>query len=213
MGGRWLQETRDSYDTVAASYAALLADELAGATWDRASLGAFAEPLGPGARVLEVGCGPGRVTAHLAGLGLAATGIDLSPGMVAEARRRHPGLPFAVANLLELPVEDGALDGVVAWYSLIHLPPDRLPAAVAELARVLRPGGRLLTAFQVGDQQLRLDSGYGHEIAMDVWRLDPDRLGTLLESAGLEVTTRVVCARRPPAKTPQAHLHAEKVTR
>ncbi|MFD9566415.1 methyltransferase domain-containing protein [Streptomyces sp. NPDC059994] len=85
----YLDTTRASYDTVAVDYHELLRDSLAGSPLDRAMLGAFADrvradDIGP---VVELGCGPGRVTAHLHALGLDACGIDLSPGMVAVARR------------------------------------------------------------------------------------------------------------------------------
>ena len=81
-----------AYDTVAADYAALLADELHRKPWDRATLTAFAELVlaSGGGPVLEVGCGPGRITAHLHGLRLDVSGVDLSPQMVEEARRAPP---------------------------------------------------------------------------------------------------------------------------
>jgi SAM-dependent methyltransferase len=53
-----------------------------------------------------------------------------------------------------LDVATDALGGVVAWYSIIHTPPDRLPVVFSEFHRVLRPGGHLLVAFQVGDERV-----------------------------------------------------------
>jgi SAM-dependent methyltransferase len=89
----FLRRTRASYDTLAADYAAWIHDELAAKPLDRALLGAFADMVrragaGP---VADVGCGPGRVTAFLDALGVPAFGIDLSPEMVAVARRSYPG--------------------------------------------------------------------------------------------------------------------------
>ncbi|MEE3920178.1 class I SAM-dependent methyltransferase [Micromonospora sp. BRA006-A] len=98
---------------------------------DRALLAAFAETVGPGRPVLEVGCGTGRVTAHLHWLGLDIGGADLSPGMVAVARRTYPDLRFEVGSLTELAVPDGSLAGLVSWYSVIHLPPELLPGVFA----------------------------------------------------------------------------------
>src|SRR3974390_3391872 len=79
---------RAAYDAVAVDYAALLRDELAAKPFDRALLGAFAELVlsGSAGPVADVGCGPGRVTAYLHGLGVETFGIDLSPAMVAVAR-------------------------------------------------------------------------------------------------------------------------------
>jgi SAM-dependent methyltransferase len=69
--------TGTAYDAVASKYAELLRDELSGKPVDRALLGLFAELVGVGSRVADLGCGPGRVTGHLAPLGLDAFGVDL----------------------------------------------------------------------------------------------------------------------------------------
>jgi SAM-dependent methyltransferase len=205
----FLEETRAAYDTVAVDYAAMLRDALADDPYDRAILGLFAELVGAG-RVLEAGCGPGRITAHLAALGLDASGIDLSPEMIEVARRDHPGLRFAVGTLGSLDVADAALDGLVAWFSIIHTPPPLQPAVFREFRRVLAPGKHLLLAFQVGaDHRQRLEQAYGHTIALDAYRLSPDRVSADLVEAGFEL--RVVQIRQPEGptqKNPAAYLLA-----
>ena len=136
-----LDATRRSYDAVASTYAALFGAELAGKPLDRALLAAFAETVsGP---VADLGCGPGHVTAHLHGLGCAAFGVDLAPEMVAVARRAYPAVSFTVGDMTRLDITSGSLGGIVAFYSVIHLPPDLLPVALAEFARVLAPGGQV----------------------------------------------------------------------
>jgi ubiquinone/menaquinone biosynthesis C-methylase UbiE len=98
---------------------------------------------GHGGRVLEAGCGTGLVLERLqAGAG-SAVGIDLSLGMLAQARRR--GLPVVHADLLHLPFPDGTFDVVCSFKVLAHV--ERITAAVAELARVTRPGGHLVLEF------------------------------------------------------------------
>jgi SAM-dependent methyltransferase len=80
----WLVETRTSYDTVAVSYAEQVRDALAEEPYLQASLALFADQVrtaGDGL-VVDVGCGPGHVTAHLHKLGIDAFGIDLSPAMI-----------------------------------------------------------------------------------------------------------------------------------
>jgi ubiquinone/menaquinone biosynthesis C-methylase UbiE len=204
-------ETRTAYDTVAADYADLLRDELAGSPVDRALLGVLAEQVQRrgGGPVADLGCGPGRITTHLAALGLDVFGIDLSPAMVDVARRTHPQLRFEVGSLDQLELPDGGLAGALAWYSLIHTPPQRLPAVLAEVARVLRPGAPLLTAFQAGDECVHLRQAYGHEISLHAWRRDPDEVGALLARAGFEVRVRVVREPEPPReRTRQAYLLA-----
>jgi SAM-dependent methyltransferase len=100
--------------------------------------------VGAGARVLDVGCGPGTITAAAAARGATAVGVDLAVEMLALARERHPGIEFVEGDAEELPFADGAFDAVVGGFILNHLPaPER---AVADAARVLAPGGRLAVA-------------------------------------------------------------------
>jgi SAM-dependent methyltransferase len=166
--------------------------------------------------VADVGCGPGRVTAHLHGLGLSVFGVDLSPQMVTVARQAHPSLRFDVGSMLALHLPDGALGGIVAWYSTIHVPQERLPAVFAEFHRVLAPGGHLLLAFQVGDEVSHRTEAAGHAISLDFHRRHPDRVAELLSQAGLVVRARLL--REPddygdfPEKTQQAFLLARKPT-
>ncbi|WP_309130220.1 class I SAM-dependent methyltransferase [Brevibacterium sp.] len=143
--------TRDSYDAIAEEYTAWIANELAAKPYDRAVLGAFSElVLATGsAETLELGCGPGRITAFLAALGLEASGLDLSPAMIAQAKQHHPGIDFTVGTMTCLPRDSDSLAGVVAWYSIIHVPDEDLDAVFAEVARVLRPGGHFQLAFQL----------------------------------------------------------------
>jgi SAM-dependent methyltransferase len=210
-----LTETRTAYDTVAADYAELVRDELARDPWERALLGVLAERVlaGDGGPVADLGCGPGRITAHLAGLGLDVSGVDLSPGMVEVARRDHPGLRFSVGSLHALDLPDAGLAGALAWYSLIHTPPEQQPAVFAELARVLRPGAPLLLGFQAGDDEpVHHRQGYGHPISLHAWRLDPDRVERELTAAGCTVRARVVREPEPVPheKSRQAYLLAAR---
>ncbi|GAA1370531.1 class I SAM-dependent methyltransferase [Streptomyces beijiangensis] len=207
-----LHTTRTSYDTVAADYAELLSGLLAEIPLDRAMLTAFAELVqadsnGP---VADIGCGPGRITTFLDTLGLDVSGIDLSPGMVAVAREAYPHLRFDEGSLLSLDLADGSLAGVVAWYSIIHTPPEQLPLIFAEFHRVLAPGGRLLLAFKAGDRRIHLEHAYGHDLSLDVYWLEPDHVAGLLEQAGLVEQTRVIRQPNATEKGPQAYVLAWK---
>jgi ubiquinone/menaquinone biosynthesis C-methylase UbiE len=141
--------TAAAYDAVSARYAEFVRGELDVLPLDRAVLAAFAEHVlaGGGGLVADLGCGPGRIGAHLAGLGLEVTGIDLSPAMIEIARASYPGLRFETGSMHALPLGDGTLAGIVSWYSVIHAAPGELPAYLAEFRRVLQPGGHLLAAF------------------------------------------------------------------
>ncbi|MGH3804460.1 MAG: class I SAM-dependent methyltransferase, partial [Pseudonocardiaceae bacterium] len=108
-----------------------------------------------------------------------------------------------------LGLADSSVGGIVAWYSIIHTPPERLPEVFAEFRRVLSPGGQLLIAFQVGDERVRLEHAYGHEISLDVYRLAPDRIVELLRDAGFALHARLVREPQEPEKLPQAYLMAQ----
>lgn len=207
----YLRTTRAGYDAIAVDYIEHFKSELN--PLETAMLGAFAEYVhgddgdGP---VVELGSGPGRVTAHLNRLGLDISGIDLSPVMVASARRTYPELRFDEGSMTDLDLPDGTLSGVVAWYSIIHIPDEELPHVFAEFYRILAPGGRLALAFQVGDEPLHFDEAFGHAVSLDFRRLSPDRVAELLDGAGFHPTAQL---RREPAgteTTPQAHILARK---
>ncbi|MFH8934246.1 class I SAM-dependent DNA methyltransferase [Streptomyces griseosporeus] len=179
-----LASTRRFYDTVAEDYAEHFRDTLAGRPLDRAQLVAFAELVGGDGTVADLGCGPGRITAYLASLGLSLYGLDLSESMVAIARRENPGLRFEQGSMARLDVADGSLAGAVCWYSTIHTADDDLPALFAELHRVLAAGAPLLLGFQTGDEPLHLDRPWGHPVSLDFRRRRPEQLTALLEGAG-----------------------------
>jgi SAM-dependent methyltransferase len=93
-------------------------------------------------RVLDVGCGTGRHSAHLVELGHTVTGIDVSPEMLQVARRKAPGARFVEGPMAPLPFDDGEFDGAVCALALSHVADIEEP--IAELARVVRPGGQLV---------------------------------------------------------------------
>jgi SAM-dependent methyltransferase len=211
-----LTATRAGYDAMAEQYNELFRTALDDAPLDRALLSAFAEMvrrdhLDP--QLLEVGSGPGHVAGYLHELGMTVDGIDLSPAMVALARREHPEVSFAVGEMGALDDADASVAGVVAWYSVIHVPAAERPSVIGELHRVLRPGGYALLAFQVGDDTLHLDEAFGHEVALDFHRLQPDAVVALLDDAGFDLIARLVRApdvTSAAAKVPQGFVIARK---
>ena len=193
----YLAAVRESYDTVAADYAKLVKTPAELDPLSRAMLAAFAELVretdrGP---VADLGCGPGKVTAHLAGLGVPGVfGVDLSPKMIEVARQAYPDLRFTVGSLTAPPIADGALGGILAYYSTHHTPPKLLPVVYAEFHRTLTPGGRLMMAGYVGDgERVRYSQAYGgHPVSYESYFVPPDRIAELLRQAGLVVTAQLV---------------------
>ncbi|MBP2320691.1 SAM-dependent methyltransferase [Kibdelosporangium banguiense] len=193
----YLTMTRDAYDTFAETYASEVPARFAKDPVLRSMLSAFAAQVtGP---VMEVGCGPGHVTAHLASLGLSVSGTDLSPRMIEVARRTYPDLQFSVASMTALDLADGTLGGLVSWWSLLHLPPDVVPVAFAEFRRVLAPDGLLVVGFAVGDEILRPESAYGHDVTFDAYMRQPKDVEAHLTQSGFAVTATmtIIGPKRP----------------
>jgi SAM-dependent methyltransferase len=208
------QTTRRSYDTVAGAYAGRLRDELDGKPLDRALLAALLEQRPAGTPVADLGCGPGHVTGWLAARGATAVGVDLSPGMIEVARREQPGAEFRVGDLLSLPAADGEFGAVIAFYSVIHLTPGELPAALAELYRVLRPGGLALLAFHAGTEVRHVTDWLGHDVDVDFRFYEPADVAAALEAAGFTVQARLERAAYPAeVDTWRAYLLAARPAR
>ncbi|GAB3682034.1 class I SAM-dependent methyltransferase [Saccharopolyspora tripterygii] len=148
-----MDETREAYDSIASSYADETRDLLDRLLHVRAGVVLFADLIraSGGGPVADVGCGPGRTSTFLRELGVDSVGIDLSPAMIEIARREHPGGRFEVGSMTRLEFDDTSLAGVLAWWSLIHIPDETVPDVLAEFHRVLRPDGVLAIGFHVGD--------------------------------------------------------------
>ncbi|MGW3949702.1 class I SAM-dependent methyltransferase [Streptomyces sp. NPDC004752] len=188
----FLTSVRESYDTVAAEYAARVKAPTELDPVYRATLAAFAELVRDPRRgpVADLGCGPGKVTAHLADLGVPVFGVDLSSEMIRHARQAHPGLRFAVGSMTALPTGDDAFGGILAHYSTHHTPPRWLPTVFAEFHRTLAPGAHLMLTGYVGDgERLRPTRAYGgHPVSYESHLLPPSRIAGLLHDAGLRIT-------------------------
>jgi SAM-dependent methyltransferase len=207
-----LRATRATYDAVAPEYARLLPDLRAETALDQAMLAEFAQltsTTGLGS-VADLGCGTGRITAHLDSLGLDAFGIDLSPTMVDLARRAHPHLRFDVGSVTSLDLSDAATGGVLAWYSTIHTPPQDLPGVFAEFSRVLAPAGHLLAGFHVGDGHRPRTVAFRPGVSVDAYDVTPERVADLARQAGLLVHTQLVRAAQGRETRPQGSLIAVK---
>jgi uncharacterized protein len=179
-------KVRAAYAVVAASYSEQLFNELTGLPFESWLLRRVVE-LSDGAPVIEVGTGPGHVAAFLADAGAEATGLDLSPEMIEQARRRYPGVSYQVGDLRQLmrPTTHDGWGAVLAWYSLVHLAASELPAAIAALARPLCANGWLVLALHAGAAVRNVTDWFGHEIDLDFVLHDPAEVVASVERAGL----------------------------
>jgi SAM-dependent methyltransferase len=203
---------RACYDAVAWEYAERFAGELAHKPLDRELLSRFASEVRGDGEVYDLGCGPGQTTAFLHGCGVNVTGVDLSPNLLGEARQRHPGLKFESGDMLALPRADASLAGVVAFYALVHLAPAGLRRALEEMRRILRPGGRLLLAFHVGEGSIHVDEFLGHAVALDFVLLTPQAVTGELARLGFVAVEVIERDPYPEVEHPsrRAYLLARK---
>ena len=188
-----LHTVRTAYDAIAPVYADLFKDTLDDRPTERALLAAFAELIrrGPAGIVADLGCGPGHIAAHLHGLGLSVFGVDQSAEMLTIGRTRYPGVRFALSSITRLGLADGSCCGVISRSSVIHLPPELLPTALAEIARVLAPGGWLLISFSATDAADPPYEYYDHRVAA-AYRWWPDHVVALLRSIGITESARLM---------------------
>ncbi len=177
---------RTGYDELADEYVKRFFHELEQKPFDRELLDRFAE--GSGAQeVCDVGCGPGHIARYLSAKGVRARGIDISEQMIRCARTEVPESRFDVGNMLELDFDDATLAGVVAFYSLIHLTREDAPRALREFHRVLRPGGRLLTATHEGAEHVHVDDMLDQPVEMYATLYGREEIAEYARAAGFEV--------------------------
>ena len=205
------EDLRLSYDAVAEVYARQFADELARKPFDRALLDQLV-PAFPSSSVLEIGCGPGHVGRYLSDRGLEVVGVDLSPAMIDVARRLNPGMRFEAADMRELPFADRSQGGVVAFYSLLHIPRDEVAAVLSELARVLLRSGRVLVAVHGGSGTISQQEFLGQRVPFEATLFEKDELVGPMEAAGFEVVSATM--REPyefESQTPRMYVSAIRV--
>ena len=112
----------ENYDRLAEAYARQLFDELEKKPFDRQLLDVFAAETAGQGEVCDMGCGPGQVARYLRDAGATVFGVDLSPEMLAQARKLNPDIAFRNGNMMALDIEDEALAGIAAFYAIVNLP-------------------------------------------------------------------------------------------
>jgi SAM-dependent methyltransferase len=187
-------QIRAAYEARADEYAAAFRCTEPEQPVELAMIEHFAASLRGQRRVLDAGCGAGRFLPILANLGCRVEGVDLSPGLIRNARARHPSFATQVATLTKLPFDTASFDGYFSWYSTIHSADRDLRDLLREAHRILRPGGSFLAAFQSGEGVQDLSESYrskGHDLTLLRYLRSPERMADELTAAGFTITARL----------------------
>lgn len=196
-----------AYDIVASDYDERFRDELDGKARDRELLDRLA--AGASGIVLDVGSGPGHIGARVKASGRCVVGIDVSAVMSRAAAGRLDGA--LVGDMTHLPVATASISGIVAFYSVIHLPRDLLGDTLSEFARVLEPGGHLLLSAHEGTEDVTVTEFLGHQVDLSATFFSLEEIVGAAVDAGL---TPVSTERRPPysheGSTTRLYVELEK---
>ena len=174
-----MQETIDTYDTSAGAFA-----ERYFGTRLSEPMARLSERLAPGARVLDVGCGPGRDAAWLAELGFETLGVDLSYGMLHAGLDLGVSVPLIQADMQHLPFRRGSFRGLWVCASLLHIPKAQAGDVLRELSRVVHPG-HIYLAVKRGQGEAWVEGEGGGRRRFVYY--SPDELQLLVERSGFEV--------------------------
>jgi len=144
--------------------------------------------LQPGARVLDLGCGPGVPALQaIAEAGHAAVGVDVSREQIARARRNAPAAEVIHASLLDVDFAQASFDAVVVFYVIDHLPREAHAELLAKIHRWLRPGGWLLITFDTAEHPGAIGKWLG--VPMFFSQHDPETSERLVREAGFAIVS------------------------
>jgi SAM-dependent methyltransferase len=156
--------------------------------------------LRPGARVLDLGCGPGVATTRVLAERFAVTGVDIPKSQLDLAREAVPGAQFILADMTTLDFPPESFSAIVALYSLIHLPADALSSLLMRAATWLRPGGHVLATLGAAEGEGIQADWLG--VPMFFAGHTPDGNRAVLEAAGFAVVASAVQTTIEPEEGP-----------
>ena len=182
--GQDLNKIKIAYDIVAREYSEEFFGEHEKKPCDQEILGKFVKQLKDRHPVWDIGCGPGQTVRYLNGLGLQASGLDLSPRVIRQARLNCPGLEFRTGNMLDLDFSSNSVAGIISFYAIVHFTQEQVKQAFSEFFRILQPGGLFLLAFHIGEETLHLDEFLGRPIDVDFMLFTTEFISGCLHNAG-----------------------------
>lgn len=202
-----------TYDVVASDYAQHLSDELNHKPFDRKMLDWLVERVGDRGLICDLGCGPGHIARYLSDRGATVCGVDLSSGMVKQARSLNPEIDFSVGDMLALNgFDDGSWAGIAAFYSIVNIPVDGLTTAFGEMYRALRPAGEVLMAFHIGTETQHKEEWWNHKVMIDFYFYETERIKELLMGSGFSLSEVIERDPYPEVEYPsrRAYIFARK---
>ena len=178
-------DVQDSYDRVAKEYVQHIYNELKNKPFDRKMLDWLIEKVNNAETICDMGCGPGHIAHYLHEHGADTCGVDLSPGMLEQARLLNPDIPFQQGNMLALTdIPNEAFAGIAAFYSIVHIPRVQVVQALKEFKRILAPNGVLLMAFHLGNEILHRDEWWSEKVSIDLIFFEREEMKGYLQTAG-----------------------------
>lgn len=179
-----LEQVRQAYASVAELYIELFGTSQQVHADDLAFIARHL--AGRSGTVLDLGCGPGHITDYLRSLGVDATGVDMVPEFIAHARATHPSGRYQLGSMDDLDIPDHSVTGILAWYSLIHLPPQQFDGVLTRFRRAMAPSGTLVLGLFVGDEV----DAFDHKVAT-AYRWPLDEVSERLTRAGFTEVERL----------------------
>lgn len=179
---------KTNYDIIAENYAAQFRDEMEKKPFDRKMLDWLTEKVGDAGVICDLGCGPGQIAGYLQTRGAAVCGIDLSPEMIKQARILNPKISFQIGDMTNLSdVAENSFGGIAAFYSIVNIPPDKIPSVFAEMYRILRPEGVLILAFHIGQEKVHIEEMLDKKVSLDFYFFITEEIKNYLQTAGFEL--------------------------
>lgn len=202
-------DVRRAYDTVANTYADHFRSTEPELPVDLALIAHFASIVPEPRRVVDAGCGAGRMLPVLSEMGCSVEGFDVSPEMVRRAQQDHPEFTTQVGSMTAFPLATDSVDGVFCWYSTIHAPDRAVVEAFREARRVLTSGGLLLVAFQTGTGLVDVSEHYarfGHRVTLQRYNRTPELMRDLMLEANFVISAAFSREHAPHERSGQAVL-------
>jgi ubiquinone/menaquinone biosynthesis C-methylase UbiE len=183
-----INNVQSSYDRLAEEYARRIYDELGHKPMDRQLLQRFADSVRGAGMVCDLGCGPGQVARYLHECNVSVCGVDLSLGMIEQARRLNPAIEFTQGDMTALTVADNSWAGIAAFYAIVNLSQDDVVRALREMWRVLQPGGRLLLSFHTGEDSSHVEENlWDLAVSLPITFFRSGTVAGHLRTAGFEI--------------------------